>query len=44
MSRMDEVFGKDNARKADTDCRTRSLLNQLRALHPGSDITITPAA
>lgn len=31
-------------RKTDTDRRTRSLLNQLRALHPGADITITPAA
>ena len=30
-------------RKADTDRRTRSLLNQLRALHPDADITITPA-
>jgi len=34
-----------HARKTDTDRRTRSLLNQLRALHPDSDITITePAA
>jgi hypothetical protein len=31
-------------RKADTDRRTRSLLSQLRALHPEADITITPAA
>ena len=31
-------------RKTDTDRRTRSLMNQLRALHPDSDITITPAA
>jgi transposase len=30
-------------RKADTDRRTRSLLNQLRALHPDAEITITPA-
>ena len=33
-----------HARKTDTDRRTRSLLNQLRALHPDSDITINPAA
>ncbi len=33
-----------HARKTDTDRRIRSLLNQLRALHPDSDITITPAA
>jgi len=33
-----------HARKLDTDRRTRSLLNQLRALHPDSEITITPAA
>jgi hypothetical protein len=33
-----------HARKTDTDRRTRSLLNQLRALHPDSDITITSAA
>jgi hypothetical protein len=33
-----------HARKLDTDRRTRSLLNQLRALHPDSDIIITPAA
>ncbi len=33
-----------HARKTDTDRRTRGLLNQLRALHPDSDITITPAA
>jgi len=33
-----------HARKTDTDRRTRSLLNQLRALHPDSEITITPAA
>jgi hypothetical protein len=32
-----------HARKTDTDRRTRSLLNQLRALHPDSDITITAA-
>ena len=31
-------------RKTDTGRRTRSLLNQLRALHPEADITITPAA
>jgi transposase len=31
-------------RKTDTDRRTRSLLNQLRALHPDCDIAITPAA
>jgi len=31
-------------RKTDTDRRTRSLMNQLRALHPDADITITPAA
>lgn len=31
-------------RKADTDRRTRSLLNQLRALHPGAEITFSPAA
>lgn len=30
-------------RKTDTDRRTRSLLNQLRALHPDAEITITPA-
>ncbi len=28
-------------RKADTDRRTRSLLNQLRALHPDADVNIT---
>jgi transposase len=33
-----------HARKTDIDRRTRSLMNQLRALHPGADITITPAA
>ena len=33
-----------HARKTDTDRRTPSLLNQLRALHPDSDITIAPAA
>jgi transposase len=33
-----------HARKSDTDRRTRSLLNQLRALHPEADIAITPAA
>ena len=33
-----------HARKTDTDRRTRSLLNQLRALHPDSDITIALAA
>jgi transposase len=33
-----------HARKLDTDRRTRSLMNQLRALHPDSEITITPAA
>jgi hypothetical protein len=33
-----------HARKLDADRRTRSLMNQLRALHPDSDITITPAA
>ena len=33
-----------HARKTDTDRRTRSLLNQLRALHPDSDITITSVA
>jgi len=33
-----------HARSTDTSRRTRSLLAQLRALHPGSDITITPAA
>jgi transposase len=33
-----------HARKLDIDRRTRSLLNQLRALHPDSDITITAAA
>jgi transposase len=33
-----------HARKADRDRRTRHLLSQLRALHPGSDITITPPA
>jgi transposase len=38
-------LGSDwHARKADRDRRTRSLLSQLRALHPGSDITITPPA
>jgi transposase len=31
------------AATTDTDRRTRSLLNQLRALHPDSDITITAA-
>jgi transposase len=30
-------------RKADTDRRTRSLLSQLRALHPDAEITITSA-
>jgi transposase len=30
-------------RKTDTDRRTRGLLNQLRALHPDAEITITPA-
>jgi transposase len=33
-----------HARKTDTDRRTPSLLNQLRALHPDSHITIAPAA
>jgi transposase len=33
-----------HARKTDRDRRTRSLMKQLRALHPDSDITITPAA
>ena len=33
-----------HARKTGTDRRTRSLPNQLRALHPDSDITIAPAA
>ena len=33
-----------HARKADTDRRTRSLLNQLRALHPSAEITFNPAA
>jgi transposase len=33
-----------HAPKLDTDRSTRSLMNQLRALHPDSDITITPAA
>lgn len=33
-----------HTRKTDTDRRTRSLINQLYALHPGSSITITPAA
>ena len=28
-------------RKADTDRRTRSLMNQLRALHPDADVNIT---
>jgi transposase len=31
-------------RKTDTDRRTRSLMNQFRALHPDADITITPRA
>ena len=31
-------------RKTDRDRRTRSLMNQLRALHPDADITITTAA
>lgn len=33
-----------HARKLDTNRRTRSLMNQLRALHPDSEITITLAA
>ena len=33
-----------HARKTDTGRRTRSLLNQLRAPHPASHITIAPAA
>ncbi len=33
------------SRKTDTDRRTRNLINQLRALHPGATITIDqPAA
>ena len=39
------LLGPDwHARKPDTDRRTRSFMNQLRALHPDGDITITPAA
>jgi transposase len=33
-----------HARKADSDRRTRSLIRQLRALHPDAEITIPPAA
>jgi transposase len=33
-----------HARTTDTERRTRHLMNQLRALHPDDDITITPAA
>ena len=33
-----------HTRKADTDRRTRSLLNQLRALHPEAEITVNPTA
>jgi transposase len=44
-ARYTELGPDWHARKTDTDRRTRSLLNQLRALHPDSDITITePAA
>jgi transposase len=44
-ARYTELGSDWHARKTDTDRRTRSLLNQLRALHPDSDITITePAA
>jgi len=43
-ARYTELGPDWHARKTDTDRRTRSLLNQLRALHPDSDITIAPAA
>ena len=43
-ARYTELGADWHARKTDTDRRTRSLLNQLRALHPDSDITITTAA
>jgi transposase len=43
-ARYTELGPDWHARKTDTDRRTRSLLNQLRALHPDSDITIIPAA
>jgi transposase len=43
-ARYTELGSGWHARKTDTDRRTRSLLNQLRALHPDSDITIAPAA
>jgi len=37
-------LGSDwHTRKTDTDRRTRSLLKQLQALHPGSSVTITAA-
>jgi hypothetical protein len=42
-ARYTELGPDWHARKTDTDRRTRSLLNQLRALHPDSDITITAA-
>jgi transposase len=42
-ARYTELGSGWHARKTDTDRRTRSLLNQLRALHPDSDITITAA-
>jgi transposase len=42
-ARYTELGSDWHARKTDTDRRTRSLLNQLRALHPDSDITITAA-
>jgi hypothetical protein len=41
---LDAIPAAQGARKLDTDRRTRSLMNQLRALHPDSEITITPAA
>jgi transposase len=43
-ARYTELGSGWHARKTDTDRRTRSLLDQLCALHPDSDITITPAA
>jgi transposase len=42
-ARYTELGSDWHARKTDTDRRTRSLLNQLRALHPDSNITITAA-
>jgi len=42
-ARYTELGPDRHARKTGTDRRTRSLLNQLRALHPDSGITITAA-